>query len=56
MLKSKSFYIVTLVVGIAMIGSGFFFNGEEVKAKAKAGDIIQWVIMGLAYLKLRTIY
>lgn len=102
MLKKKSFYVMTLIIGIALFCSSFLFRGEELKtisgvlfgigvglfgmsianlwmkgfeeknpdimknneiefkderntmiryrAKAKAGDIIQWFIMGIAYL------
>lgn len=102
MLKKKSFYITTLIVGIILFCSSFLLKGEELKtisgvligigtglfgmsianlwmqrfeeknpemmkdreiefkderntmiryrAKAKAGDIIQWFIMGIAYL------
>ncbi|GMQ57744.1 hypothetical protein AN1V17_21390 [Vallitalea sediminicola] len=104
MLKKKLFYIVTLILGIILIGVSFFFKGEELKsisgmcmgigsglfgmsvanifmknleqknpekmklneiefkderntmiryrAKAKAGDISQWFIMGIAYLTI----
>lgn len=102
MLKKKSFYVMTLMIGIALLGSSFLLRGEGLKtisgvligigaglfgmsianlwmkgfeeknpeimkdneiefkderntmirnrAKAKAGDIIQWFIMGIAYL------
>lgn len=102
MLKKKSFYVMTLMIGIALFCSSFLLIGEELKtisgvligigaglfgmsianlwmkgfeeknpeimkdneiefkderntmirnrAKAKAGDIIQWFIMGIAYL------
>lgn len=102
MLKRKSFYVMTLIIGIVLFSSSFLFRGEELKtisgvligigaglfgmsianlwmkrfeeknpdiirdneiefkderntmiryrAKAKAGDIIQWFIMGIAYL------
>lgn len=104
MLKKKSFYIITLILGIALIGVSFLFKGEDLKtisglaigigsglfgmsianiimknleqkdpegmkqkeiefkderntiiryrAKAKAADIIQWFIMGIAYLTI----
>lgn len=104
MLKKKSFYIITLILGVCFIGASFFFKGEEVKAvsgiligvgaglfgmsianlimkrleqnkpeiikqneiefkderntlirnksKAKAADITQWFIMGIAYLTI----
>ena len=102
MLKKKSFYIMTLIIGIVLFCSSFLLRGEELKtisgiligigagligmsivnlwmkgfeeknpelvkeneiefkdernvmiryrAKAKAGDIIQWFIIGIAYL------
>lgn len=102
MLKKKSFYVMTLIIGIVLFCSSFLFKGEELKtisgvligigaglfgmsianlwmkgfeeknpelmkhneiefkdernvmiryrAKSKAGDIIQWFIMGIAYL------
>ncbi len=104
MLKKKSFYISTLILGLTLIGVSFLFKGEDLKsisgvligigaglfgmsianilmknleqkspkkmklneiefkderntiirnrAKAKAGDIIQWFIMGIAYLTI----
>ena len=102
MLKKKSVYIVTLIIGIALLSLSFLVQGEELKtisgimigigaglfgtsiaklwmkrfeeqnpdimkdneiefkderntliryrAKAQAGDIVQWFIMGMAYL------
>ncbi|MBE6023880.1 MAG: hypothetical protein E7231_11745 [Cellulosilyticum sp.] len=102
MLKKKSFYVMTLMIGIALLCLSFLFRGEELKAisgvliglgaglfgmsianlwmkrfeeknpdimkdneiefkderntiiryraKAKAGEIIQWFIVGIAYL------
>lgn len=102
MLKKKSFYVITLVIGIVLLFSSSLFKGEELKsisgvligigaglfgmsianlwmkgfeeknpdimkeneiefkderntmiryrAKAKAGDIIQWFIMAIAYV------
>lgn len=104
MLKKTSFYISTLVLGIALIALSFAFQGEEVKniagvligigaglfgmslsnllmkrieqknpeivkqkevelkdernemirnrAKARSGDIIQWFIIGLAFVMI----
>ncbi len=102
MLKKKSVYIVTLLIGVILISLSFLFRGEDVKmisgvligigsallgtgiaklwmqnfeeknpdimkeneiefkderntliryrAKAQAGDIIQWFIIGIVYL------
>ena len=102
MLKKKSYYMVTLIIGILLFSSSFLLRGEDLKtisgaligigaglfgmsianlwtkrfgeknpdimrdneiefkderstmicyrAKAKAGDIIQWFIMGMAYV------
>ena len=102
MLKKKSVYIVTLIIGVVLISLSFLFHSQEVKtisgvligigsallgtgiaklwmknyeeknpdivkeneiefkderntliryrAKAQAADIIQWFIMGIAYL------
>ncbi len=104
MLKKKSFYIVTFILGICLIGISFLFNTENVKAisgiligigagltgmsianwimkrmeenkpgisklneiefkderntlirnkaKAKAGDMTQWLIMGIALITI----
>lgn len=104
MLKKKKFYMVTLIIGIVLIGVSYLFKGEDLKsisgvligigsglfgmsianilmknleqknpnmmkqneiefkderntiiryrAKAKAADIIQWFIMGIAYLTI----
>lgn len=102
MLKKKSFYVITLIIGIVLLFSSSIFEGEQLKsisgilvgigaglfgmsianlwmkrfeeknpdimkeneiefkderntiirykAKAKAGDIIQWFIMAIAYV------
>lgn len=104
MLKKKSFYLFTMIIGICLIGVSLFLRSEELKsisgvfigigaglfgvsivnlymkkleennpdikkqnqidlkdernitiqnrAKAKAGDITQWLIMGIAYITI----